>query len=208
MPSTDFYLEGSGSGDAGQDIWKPAMQRYLGGIPRTGFKNPPAKIERGKIIDVPRVFGLGMRAATKRFEEAGFNVVQSYIYSDSPEGTFLGYSPSARFASTAVQHDLRPVLERPRPRRGRRRRSAGRGAGRGASGARRRERAEARAEAKKEAAAKKKAAAEAEEEEEGRRGSPAAASGGPEPVEGPLQPNCRRTSAATETPSALPLVCG
>ncbi len=94
MPSTDFNLEGSGSGDAGQDIWKPAMQRYLDGIPRTGFKNPPAKIERGKIIDVPRVFGLGIRAATKKFEKEGFNVVSSYVYSDAPEGTFLGYSPS------------------------------------------------------------------------------------------------------------------
>ena len=104
VPSTDFNLEGSGSGDAGQDIWKPAMQRYLTGIPRTGFKNPPAKIERGKIIDVPRVFGLGMRAATKKFEKEGFNVVPSYVFSRQPEGTFLGYSPTAVVATAMATH--------------------------------------------------------------------------------------------------------
>ena len=119
VPSTDFNLEGSGSGDAGQDIWKPAMQKYLDGIPRTGFKNPPAKIERGKMIDVPRVFGLGIRAATKKFEQEGFTVISSYVYSESPEGTFLGYSPRpggrapqystifVRYRRAAIQCDRR-----------------------------------------------------------------------------------------------------
>jgi len=34
VPSTGLYLEGSGSGDAGRQIWKPAMQKYLKGKPR------------------------------------------------------------------------------------------------------------------------------------------------------------------------------
>ncbi len=37
-------LEGSGSGDAGQEIWKPTMERYLKGEPKTKFKTPPKKL--------------------------------------------------------------------------------------------------------------------------------------------------------------------
>ncbi len=37
-------LEGSGSGDAGQEIWKPTMERYLKGQPETKFKKPPKKL--------------------------------------------------------------------------------------------------------------------------------------------------------------------
>ena len=36
MPSTGVLLEGSGSGDAGQEIWKPAMEAYLAAPPRSG----------------------------------------------------------------------------------------------------------------------------------------------------------------------------
>jgi membrane peptidoglycan carboxypeptidase len=41
VPSTGRALEGSGSGDAGQEIWKPAMETYLDGVPATGFAPPP-----------------------------------------------------------------------------------------------------------------------------------------------------------------------
>ncbi|GAB3739040.1 transglycosylase domain-containing protein [Microlunatus parietis] len=37
-------LEGSGSGDAGQEIWKPTMERYLKDEPKTKFKKPPKKL--------------------------------------------------------------------------------------------------------------------------------------------------------------------
>ena len=93
VPSTGFDLEGSGSGDAGQDIWKPTMERYLRDVPKTGFKAPPSKIERGKVVDIPRIFGLGMRAGTKKLEEAGFTVVSTSVYSRLPEGSFLGFDP-------------------------------------------------------------------------------------------------------------------
>ena len=46
VPSTGVYLEGSGSGDAGMKIWKPVMQKYFQQIPRTGFNQPPRKIQR------------------------------------------------------------------------------------------------------------------------------------------------------------------
>src|SRR5690606_2608569 len=37
-------LEGSGSGDAGEEIWKPTMERYLKDQPKTKFKSPPKKL--------------------------------------------------------------------------------------------------------------------------------------------------------------------
>ena len=48
VPSTGLYLEGSGSGDAGQDIWKPAMQKYLSGKPLESFGTPPASLVYGQ----------------------------------------------------------------------------------------------------------------------------------------------------------------
>ena len=53
MPSTGVYLEGSGSGDAGMKIWKPVMLKYFQQIPRTGFSQPPRKIQVGKQVRVP-----------------------------------------------------------------------------------------------------------------------------------------------------------
>ncbi len=47
MPSTGLVLEGSGSGDAGQEIWKPAMQTYLAGLPAEPFAQPPNHLVYG-----------------------------------------------------------------------------------------------------------------------------------------------------------------
>ena len=47
VPSTGAVLEGSGSGDAGQEIWKPAMESYLDGRPATGFDAPPSSLRYG-----------------------------------------------------------------------------------------------------------------------------------------------------------------
>ena len=44
MPSTGQLLEGSGSGDAGQEIWKPAMEAYLGGTAPESFAVPPDEL--------------------------------------------------------------------------------------------------------------------------------------------------------------------
>jgi membrane peptidoglycan carboxypeptidase len=48
VPSTGLGLEGSGSGDAGQDIWKPAMEAYLKGKSMQSFDAPPASLVRGQ----------------------------------------------------------------------------------------------------------------------------------------------------------------
>ncbi|WP_152361141.1 penicillin-binding protein [Microlunatus speluncae] len=87
------YLEGSGSGDAGQEIWKPTMERYLEDMPKTKFKKPPREIETGKMVPMPRLTGLSISEATAKLEEAGFTVVRDKVFSDSvPKGEFIGFS--------------------------------------------------------------------------------------------------------------------
>ncbi len=51
VPSSGLYLEGSGSGDAGRRIWKPAMEAYLKGKPKESFPTPPADLVRGDAND-------------------------------------------------------------------------------------------------------------------------------------------------------------
>jgi hypothetical protein len=51
VPSTGLLLEGSGSGDAGQDIWKPAMQAYLQGKAMQSFNAPPADLVSNRGYD-------------------------------------------------------------------------------------------------------------------------------------------------------------
>jgi membrane peptidoglycan carboxypeptidase len=93
VPSTGVLLEGSGSGDAGAKIWKPVMTSYLKKVPDTSFKAPSHKIQVGKQVQVPSLFGLGIQAATKKLEKAGFTVQRRSVYSNSTVGTFLGWSP-------------------------------------------------------------------------------------------------------------------
>jgi membrane peptidoglycan carboxypeptidase len=96
VPSTGVYLEGSGSGDSGMKIWKPTMEKYLVDVPRTSFKSPPSRIEKGKMVDVPSRFGLGIKAYSKKLEKAGFTVDTNYVYSDSvARGGFVGWSVSS-----------------------------------------------------------------------------------------------------------------
>ena len=48
VPSTRRLLEGSGSGDAGQEIWKPAMEQFLAEMPQEGFAPPPYELVYGQ----------------------------------------------------------------------------------------------------------------------------------------------------------------
>jgi len=48
VPSTRVALEGSGSGDAGQEIWKPAMESYLKDKDPRRFAPPPADLVLGQ----------------------------------------------------------------------------------------------------------------------------------------------------------------
>ena len=60
VPSTDAFLSGTGSGDAGEEIWKPVMTEYLKRVPNTSFQDPPTEIEIGKQVPVPSLAGLGL----------------------------------------------------------------------------------------------------------------------------------------------------
>jgi membrane peptidoglycan carboxypeptidase len=94
VPSTDYRLEGSGSGDAGQEIWRPVMLEYLKRVPNTSFNDPPRRIEVGRQVTVPNVYGLGISAAIRRLEAAGFTVETQYVYHDTiPLYGFVGWSP-------------------------------------------------------------------------------------------------------------------
>jgi membrane peptidoglycan carboxypeptidase len=94
VPSTGVYLEGSGSGDAGMKIWKPTMLKYFQQVPRTGFVQPPRKIQVGKQVRVPSLRGLSIAAATRKLEARGFTVEKRFTYSDTvPKYGFIGWSP-------------------------------------------------------------------------------------------------------------------
>jgi hypothetical protein len=95
VPSTGVFLEGSGSGDAGMKIWKPVMQKYFQQIPKTGFNQPPRKIEVGKQVQVPSLRGMSISAATRKLERLGFTVEKRYVYNDKvPKYGFIGWSPN------------------------------------------------------------------------------------------------------------------
>jgi membrane peptidoglycan carboxypeptidase len=96
VPSTNVVLEGSGSGDAGMKIWQPAMTAAMKGQPDVRFKAPPDSILRGKLVQVPSLYGLSYDAARQKLERAGFTVVRQNKYSDTvPKGTFMGFSPDS-----------------------------------------------------------------------------------------------------------------
>jgi membrane peptidoglycan carboxypeptidase len=93
VPSTDVSLQGSGSGDAGRLIWKPVMEEYLQRVPNTSFKAPPRELEVGKQVSVPFVGGMGVFEGQRKLEQAGFTVETQYVWSEAPNGAFVGWSP-------------------------------------------------------------------------------------------------------------------
>ncbi|WP_091408996.1 transglycosylase domain-containing protein [Friedmanniella luteola] len=95
VPSTDVFLQGSGSGDAGRLIWKPVMEDYLKKVPDTSFKAPSREVQVGKQVRVPSLYGLGISAATKKLEKEGFTVERRQVYSRASVGSFLGFSPGS-----------------------------------------------------------------------------------------------------------------
>ena len=47
VPSTGVTLGGTGGGDAGHDLWRPTMQKYLRSLPVESFTPPPAALVGG-----------------------------------------------------------------------------------------------------------------------------------------------------------------
>ena len=93
IPSTDRILEGSGSGDSGQYIWKPVMAKYLEDTPKTRFKEPSKKLKTGKMVRVPSIYGMSISSAEKKLRKKGFTVEKTYVYSPARRYSFLGWSP-------------------------------------------------------------------------------------------------------------------
>lgn len=86
-----WYLEGSGSGDAG-DIWKPAMTQALASLPATGFAAPTDAIMNGQKAVVPSTSGMSATTATATLEAAGFSVSKKNVYDSRAAGSYLGVS--------------------------------------------------------------------------------------------------------------------
>lgn len=89
-------LQGSGGGDAGNGIWKPAMLAALQGKPRKHFaeyskKKKKDSDDNGR-VKVPDVSGLSAEKATDKLEDSGFSVTRTWIYSSRPAGQFVRFS--------------------------------------------------------------------------------------------------------------------
>ncbi len=89
--STNWVLNGSGSGDAG-DIWTPAMTTASANLPKTDFVDPPDSIINGVKAKVPSTAGMSATQAKAVLEAAGFSVLTRKVYDASAPNTYLGTS--------------------------------------------------------------------------------------------------------------------
>lgn len=107
-------LAGTGGGDAGQ-MWRTAMGEALKDTPRTEFNEVSDRVLEGIPTDVPDVSGMSFNQARETLEAAGFTTTVWRPYSNRPEGTFLGISPSdtaPRFSTIQMRVSAGP---RPEP---------------------------------------------------------------------------------------------
>ncbi|WP_235970347.1 transglycosylase domain-containing protein [Microlunatus kandeliicorticis] len=89
-------LGGTGGGDAGRNIWKPAMTAALQDLPATDFVNPSKDIREGKQVPIPNLSGMSFSEAQSALDAIGVNLTRTYSYSSSvPAGSFMYYTPSS-----------------------------------------------------------------------------------------------------------------
>ncbi|MDN5725354.1 MAG: transglycosylase domain-containing protein [Propionibacteriales bacterium] len=118
LPKSKTFLEGSGGGDAGSKIYKPAMKAALKGRPKTKFKKPPAEIVPRKTVDIPNVSGMGLTEAERALRSAGFSAERTTTYSSYARGAFLGLSQTGRakeFTTIYLLISAGPKPEPPKP---------------------------------------------------------------------------------------------
>ncbi|GAB3625109.1 transglycosylase domain-containing protein [Mariniluteicoccus endophyticus] len=94
LPSSRYSLEGSGGGDAGQDIYKPAMAAALQGKPKTRFEEIGREVTEGKPVAIPSIKGMTMEQAKATLQDAGFSVITSRVSNSARPGTWIGTTPS------------------------------------------------------------------------------------------------------------------
>lgn len=92
LPSSRYYMSGSGGGDAGQDIYRPSMSAALRGKPKTKFTDAGRDVTQGKPVQIPSVRGMSAEAAKAALEDAGFSVGRTTRANASPNGSYLGIS--------------------------------------------------------------------------------------------------------------------
>jgi membrane peptidoglycan carboxypeptidase len=109
VPSTRYYLQGHGSTDAGNWIWRPTMTQAMKGKPDRSFHQPPSRILHGKRVQVPSLYGMSLAAARRKLHKEGFSVEPLYIYSRAVRGSFVGWSPGpgATVAQYGTIYELR-----------------------------------------------------------------------------------------------------
>ena len=109
------YLDGSGGRDAGA-IWKAAMKAALKDKPKTKFTAPSDEIMKGVKVPVPSVKGMGYNEAKATLEAAGFTTSRWSVYSDRPQGTFLGITPTGsalKFSTIRLKVSAGPAPAQP-----------------------------------------------------------------------------------------------
>lgn len=89
------YLQGSGGGDPGVNLYAPAMAAALDGRAKTDFVNPPKVIVPPKKVKIPSASGLSYSQLKQKLLDMRFRVVEQRIQSNAPAGTLLGTWPSA-----------------------------------------------------------------------------------------------------------------
>ena len=85
--SSNFVLEGSGSGDAGE-IWTPTMRAALRNLPAVSFSAPSARTNNQ--AGLPSVSGMSYDQARQALREAGYTVVRRYVPNSAARGTWTG----------------------------------------------------------------------------------------------------------------------
>ncbi len=114
IPSTNTYLEGSGSGDSGMKIWKPTMEKYLADIPRTSFKSPPQPDREGQDGRRPEPLRAGHQGVHEEAGEGGLHRRhQLRLQRRRTARRLRRLVGGQRLAGAAVQHHLQALLPGP-----------------------------------------------------------------------------------------------
>lgn len=93
LPYSGSYLNGTGGGDAGKQIWRPAMTEALKGVAKTAFHSPSTDVQQGKQVTMPDISGMSADQAKVVLAADGIDLADKYTYDDyTPFGQFMGFS--------------------------------------------------------------------------------------------------------------------
>ncbi len=89
-------LGGTGGGDAGAHIWRPAMTAALKGVAKTAFHDPSKDIQEGKQVPMPDISGMSPAQARVVLAADDITMSNRYTYNDYvPYGQFMYFTPSS-----------------------------------------------------------------------------------------------------------------